>query len=109
MTSQNTPSKKDPEKKKRFRRPTGKRIMAAGMTIAALGLVFWLLWNWAVVPLFTFPSLTYLQALGAILLTGFLFRIGMCAAGRGRMPRHSHLALSGCRSWRCRPEGTRNA
>jgi hypothetical protein len=109
MTPQNTHIKEDPEKKKRFYRPTGRCIMAAGIAIAAAGLVFWLLWNWAAVPLFTFPSLTYLQALGAILLTGFLFRIGMCAAGRGRKPHHSHLASSGCRFQKCRPEDTRSA
>ncbi len=84
MTSQNVQKIEDPNPKEKPMRQIGTCIVRAIVAVAAVGAVFWLLWNWAAVPLFTFPVLTYVQALTAILLTGFLVRMGMCAAGRNR-------------------------
>ncbi len=70
----------NPGKSQRPCRHFVRRIPKAAAVLIALGLAFWLLWNWAAVPLFTFPPLTYLQGLGAILLTAFLASICMFAA-----------------------------
>ena len=79
-----------------------RRIPKAAAALIILGLAFWLLWNWAAVPLFTFPPLTYLQSLGAMLLTAFLSSIGMLAAVRRRRSAYSAASPDGCRQWGCR-------
>ena len=83
------------------RRGLGHLILALS-TAAVSGLAFWLMWNMAGVPLLATPPLTYWQALGALLLTGLLLRIGLFAVGRRRHHpyRLSHVGgpLAGCGS-----------
>jgi polyferredoxin len=79
-----------------------RRIPKAAVALITLGLAFWLLWNWAAVPLFTFPPLTYLQGLGAILLTALLTGICMLAAARRRKYADSAASPDDCRHWECR-------
>lgn len=90
MTAPNAGRNHGPEKTNRPYRKIGKCVAKASMALAALSLTFWLLWNWAAVPLFTFPSLTFLQALGAILLTGVLVRMGRHMTGRNHRPAFAH-------------------
>lgn len=82
MNEKNTNVKEDPQKKTPYFARAAKCMMMGIMVVLGLGLVFWLLWNWALVPLFAFPSMTYLQSLGAILLTGVLVRMGRHMGGR---------------------------
>jgi hypothetical protein len=93
---------KDPNKSKRPCRHLVRRIQKAAAALLTLALAFWLLWNWAAVPLFTFPPLTYLQGLGAILLTVLLTGIGMLAAVRRQRSAYSAASPEGCRYWGCR-------
>lgn len=37
-------------------------------------LPFWLLWNWLMPGIFSLPSITWLQALGLLVMCGFLFK-----------------------------------
>ncbi|MGD9006814.1 MAG: hypothetical protein PVG41_02775 [Desulfobacteraceae bacterium] len=97
-----TKTNKDPNKSTRLRRHFVRRIPKAAMALITLGLAFWLLWNWAAVPLFTFPPLTYLQGLGAILLTALLATICMLAAVRRRKSAYSALSPDDSRDWGCR-------
>lgn len=75
------------------------------MGIAALmgmALVFWLLWNMVAARLLAFPSLTYVQSLGAVLLTGLLVRMGRHMSGRNGHRRFKR-ADAGCnRPFLCR-------
>ncbi len=109
MTSQNSHGINNSENKTNRFRCIGAWVAKAIMGAAAVGAVFWLLWNWAAVPLFTFPALTYLQALVAILLTGFLVRMAMCAAGRHRRQPFSGLSPSRCWHHGCKPRDTHGA
>jgi hypothetical protein len=80
----------------------GRPIVWAAAVIIILGLVFWLLWNFAAAPLFTFPPLTYLQALAATMLilvpSGMVLQI---AARRRRSFSPDGTSDTGC-PWRCR-------
>jgi hypothetical protein len=109
MTPQRTHHKEEPMQKRPPCRPAGKHVAKAILAVVALGLVFYMLWNWAAVPLFTFPSLTYLQVLGAILLMGAALLIGIHTIGRGRRGQYHHSAPGGCRFSRCRPDPARDA
>ena len=84
MPPATTNTNENPDKSRRPCKHFVRRIPKAAAALIALGLAFWLLWNWAAVPLFIFPPLTYLQGLGAILLTAFLASICMFAAIRRR-------------------------
>lgn len=109
MTPQPTPPKEAPEEKGPSCRAIGKHIVKAITAIVALGLVFYLIWNWTAVPLFTFPSLTYLQALGAIFLMGFLLLVARHTVGRCRNRHDDDPSLGGCRFSGCRPDPSQDA
>lgn len=100
MNENNTNKKKDPQKKTPHVARAAKCMMMGITVVLGLGLVFWLLWNWALVPLFAFPSMTYLQSLGAILLTGVLVRLGRHMGGR-HGSNGSIYSSSRC-NWPCR-------
>ncbi len=97
---QHTHQREDPTKLNSSRRCIG-RLFKRVIAILAMGLVFWLLWNWAGVGLFTFPQLTYLQALSAVMASGVLIGITMWTVRR--RPRHAQrrTMFSGCRPSRC--------
>lgn len=98
---ENNPNKKeDPQKKTPHLARAAKCMMMGIMVVLGLGLVFWLLWNWALVPLFAFPSMTYLQSLGAILLTGVLVRMGRHMGGRHN--KNGSTYPSSRSNWPCR-------
>jgi hypothetical protein len=102
MPPETTNTNEDPGKSKRLCRHLARRIPKAAAALIILGLAFWLLWNWAAVPLFTFPPLTYLQGLGAILLTALLTAsIGMAAAVRRKRSAYNAASPAGCRHWGC--------
>lgn len=101
MTPQITNQNKETKKKCASGRRFGKHLLKAFAVTALLGLTFWLLWNQAGVPLFTFPPLTYWQSLGAVLMTGLLLGTSLLAAGR-RHPPH------GCRVGRRTDNGPRD-
>jgi hypothetical protein len=88
MESAMAPETSDPRQApNQGRRPCqrgARGILKAAAALLALGLVFWPLWNWAAVPLFTFPPLTYLQGLGAVMLTALSVGIGAFATARRR-------------------------
>jgi uncharacterized RDD family membrane protein YckC len=101
-----TNTNENPNKNERPCRHFVRRIPKVAVALIALGLAFWLLWNWAAVPLFTFPPLTYLQGLGAIMLTALLAGICMLAVVRRRRPAFSAASPDGCKYWGCRSGGT---
>lgn len=104
MHANNANKKADPQKKTPYFARAAKCMMMGIMVALGLGLVFWLLWNWALVPLFGFPSMTYLQSLGAILLTGVLVRLGRHLGGRH--PSNGSISPSSRCNWpsRCRTD-----
>ncbi len=82
-----------------------KHLITLLSAVALMGLVFWLLWNMVGVPLLAIPPLTYLQALGAMLLTGLLLRISRFTEGR-RHGYHAYcLSHAGCPPSRCPTDG----
>jgi hypothetical protein len=104
MIQENTHQREDPGKKRPSRRCMA-RLLTAVTVVFGLGLVFWLLWNWAGAAFFTFPRLTYVQAVVAIMVSGVLFRIGIGAADRHLRHPHHRPAFSACRRpARCKPE-----
>lgn len=58
----------------RFGRSWFKFVLLAVVGIAVGGLVVMLLWNWLAPTLFEWRQITYLQALGLLVLTRILFR-----------------------------------
>lgn len=106
MPPETTNIDENTDKSRRRCRHFVRRIPKAAVALIALGLVFWLLWNWAAVPLFTFPPLTYLQGLGAILLTAFLASICMFAVVRRRKHAYSAASPDGSKHRGCRFGGT---
>ena len=109
MVEPNTHQREDPVKQNASRRCIG-RLFKRVIAILVMGLVFWLLWNWAGVGLFTFPQLTYLQALAAVMASGVLIGITMWTVGR--RPRHPYhrKMFSSCRAAGYDPDmaGTRD-
>lgn len=87
MTPEQRPLKEDPQKNRPLLRTVVRHIVKAITAVIGMALVFYLIWNWTAVPLLTFPSLTYLQTLGAILLMGSLLLIGGRTLGRCRKGR----------------------
>jgi hypothetical protein len=61
-----------------------KFILMAIVFVAFLSLATMLLWNWLIPDIFRGPSITYLQAIGLIVLS----RLLICGVGKGF--RHSH-------------------
>lgn len=102
MPSATTNTNEDLDKKKGPCRHFVRHIPKAAAALIVLGLAFWLLWNWAAVPLFTFPPLTYLQGLGAILLTALLTSICMFAVVRRRRSADNPASPDSRRHWGCR-------
>lgn len=100
MHADNANKNADPKKKTPCFAGAAKCMMMGIMVALGPGLVFWLLWNWALVPLFAFPSMTYLQSLGAILLTGLLVRLGRHLGGRHGS--HGSIYSSSRCNWPCR-------
>jgi hypothetical protein len=103
MTSETSKTNHAPLNKRRH--PCGhivRGIAKAAAVLFALGLTFWLLWNWAAVPLFTFPPLTYLQGLTAVMLMALSAGIGVWAVARRQRPirsvasAHDHNDCSMC-------------
>lgn len=101
MPPETTNTNEDPNKSPRPCRHFVRRIPKAAVALIILGLAFWLLWNWAAVPLFTFPPLTYLQGLCAILLTALLVIISIFAAVRRRKSAYSTTSPDGGRYCGC--------
>lgn len=101
MSPKTTNTSEEPNKSRRHCRHFLRRIPKATIALIAMGLAFWLLWNRAVVPHFTFPALTYWQGLGAILLTAFLAGVCMFAAVHRRRSAHSAASHDDRRHWGC--------
>lgn len=102
MQPETTNTNENPNKSERPCRHFVRRIPKAAVALIILGLAFWLLWNWAAVPLFTFPPLTYLQGLGAMVLTALLTSICMFAAVRRRKSAYCAASPNGCGHLGCR-------
>jgi hypothetical protein len=103
MNAQYTPREKEVHRKGQS---PGRNVksMLKGIAVAlGTGLIFWLLWNWVAVPLFAFPSLTYLQGLGAVLLTAVLGGTVRCIGGHHGAETNGQA--SGCRGGfhKCQP------
>lgn len=93
MNEQRTPRTNDPQNK----RPSLARIAGCVMmglaAMLAMGLVFWLLWSRVAVPLLACPPLTFLQGLGAFLLSAllvFMVRHVGCRHGADSTGHRSH-------------------
>ena len=100
MNENNANKKESPQKKTPYLARAAKCMMMGILVALGLGLVFWLLWNWVLVPLFAFPSMTYLHSLGAILLTGVLVRLGRHLGGRHGS--NGSVSLSSRCNWPCK-------
>ena len=94
----------DPKQKRPACRRMGRPILWAAAAVIILGLVFWLLWNWAAAPLFTFPPLTYLQALVATMIILLLAGMLRCIAGRNRRISSPDATSDVGGPWRCSPD-----
>lgn len=60
-----------------------KAALLAIIAVAAMGAVVMWLWNWLIPALFTGPTISYIQALGLMLLSRILFRGFVGGPGRG--------------------------
>ena len=98
MIEQNRHQRQNPMKQNASRRCIS-RLFKRVIAILLMGLVFWLLWNWAGGRLFTFPQLTYLQALVAVMASGILIGITMWTVG------HRHGAAGSTHHQPRRPTG----
>jgi len=96
MPSKKGITNKEGQKRRRSPRRCLKHLTVALVATALLGMGFWLLWNLAGATIFRIPSLTYWQALGAMLLSGALLRFSLFFGGRHRGHRSKHFAITGC-------------
>jgi membrane protein YdbS with pleckstrin-like domain len=87
--------KENPKKRPTCRSRVRHLLRVAG-AVLVMGLVFRLLWNWVGVPLFTFPSLTYLQAVSAVTTTGVLMMLCRWTLRRHRKRVPSHMVFACC-------------
>lgn len=68
------------------RRGKARFILIAIVMVALVALLVMLLWNWLMPAMFSLSPITYLQALGLLVLSKILFS----GFGRGRGHRYSH-------------------
>lgn len=92
----NTTNPEEIPKKRPTCRPCGRHLLRAAGAVLVIGLVFRLLWNWVGGPLFTFPPLTFLQAVSAVATAGFLMLLCGWTSRRHRRHAPPHMAFACC-------------